>query len=89
MHVGPLQIFDELEFEALGVAEFANGCRNAFPPREFRSTVAPRSGYELVTARFAARHRAHEDGLENAVLPDIVGKLGELGFIELAARIGF
>lgn len=79
VHIGPLQIFDELEF--------ADACRNVFPHREFRGAKSPRTCYELIGSRFTVRQRANENGLKDAVEPNILGQFGKFCFIELASRI--
>jgi len=88
VHVGALQVFDQLQFEALRVGELADAGGNCFAPGELRGAIAPRSGHEFKLVRFTIRQRANENGLEDAVLPDISGEFGEFGFIELPAWIG-
>jgi hypothetical protein len=39
VHVGALQVFDELQFKALHVGEFADGGRNGFPSGKFRGAI--------------------------------------------------
>jgi len=87
VHVGALQVLDELQFEALRVTEFANRCRNGFALRELRGAVAPRSGNEFILARLGTRQGANKDGLQNPVPPDVVGEFGEFPFVKLAARV--
>ncbi len=55
VHVGALQVFDQLQFEALRVGELADAGGNGFTPGELRGAVAPRSGHEFKPVRFAAR----------------------------------
>ena len=78
VHVGALQVFDELQFEAFRVGEFANACGNGFPLGEFRSAVSPRSGHEFKGTRLAVRQRTDENGLQDAMLPDVVRKFRQL-----------
>ena len=69
MDIGALQVFDELQFEAFGVGEFADARGNSLPFGELRSAEAPRSGDEFKETVLATR--ADEDGLQDTVLADI------------------
>src|ERR1700675_4220795 len=89
MHVGALQILDELEFEAFRVGEFANACRNPFSSRDWRSGVAPRSRHEFKEAVRTARQRTDENGLEDAVLADVAGEFRQLRFVKGSSWICF
>jgi hypothetical protein len=41
VYVGALQILDELQFQTLGIGEFADGRRDGTLPRELRSAESP------------------------------------------------
>jgi hypothetical protein len=73
VHVGALQVFNQLQFEALRVGELADAGGNCFPSGELRGAIAPRSGHEFKLTGLAVRQRTNENGLQNAVLPDIAG----------------
>ena len=82
VHVGALQILDELQFEAFRVGEFADACRNGFPFRDSGSAVTPRSGHEFEETVLAIRQWTDENGLQDAVLADVVGKFRQLRFVK-------
>jgi hypothetical protein len=76
VHVGTLQVFDELQFEAFRVRQFADARRNGFPFRKFRSTEAPRSRDQFVGFWFAVRHRTMNRVLRLVFTIALVGAVG-------------
>jgi hypothetical protein len=64
----------------LRVGELADAGGNCLAPGELRGAIAPRPRHEFKLARFAVRQRANENGLENAVLPDIAGVMLQPAF---------
>jgi len=88
VHVGALQVFDKLQFEAFRVGEFADAGRNSFPPSEFRSAVAPRSGHEFVKSILTVRRGTDEDRLQDAMLANVGCKFRQLGLVKRASWIG-
>ena len=89
MHIGALQVLDELQFEAFRVSEFADARRNSFPSRDLGGAVTPRSSHEFEETVFAIRQWTDENGLQDAVLSDVAGKFGQLRFVKRASWIGF
>ena len=87
MHVGALQVFDELEFEALRIGEFADARGNRFHLGEFRSALPPRSCHEFIRVWFSVGRRAHQDRLQYPVQSDVVRQFSESCFIKLASGI--
>jgi len=87
VHVGALQVLDELQFEAFGVGEFADAGRDGFPLRKLRGAESPRTRDKFVAPAFVPYQRTNENGLKDTVEPDIFGQFGELRFFELASRI--
>jgi hypothetical protein len=85
---GGSRFFDELEFKALGVDQFAHADWDGFPVGQFRSAVAPRAGNKFVDSRFGVREWTDEDGLQNAMQLDVGGKFSKVRFIEGTPRVG-
>jgi hypothetical protein len=89
VHVGALQVFDELQFKAFRVGEFSDRGRDGFPLGYPRSSVAPCSGHKFKETVLSVRQWSNENGLQDAMLTDVAGEFRQLRFVKRASWIGF
>ncbi len=74
VEIGALDILDDGEFERLGVGHLAHHHRHVVELGHLGRAPAPlaRDDLELICH---ALHRAHQDGLQNALLADGIGQI--------------
>ncbi len=86
IEVFALHVLDDRELQRVAVVDVDRDDRHLVQACGLRRAPAPLAGDDL-EAVVRALHRTHHDRLDHAVLPDRVGKLGELGFRKRAARV--
>src|SRR5687767_15728705 len=83
VQVRSLKILDKRQRQQRSIVDIANDCRDVFPAKPGRRTEAPLTGDELVPIP----GRADRDRLEKPRRLERRLQLGELRFVELAARL--
>jgi len=81
--IGPLQILDKCELQLIAVGELANDGRDSLEPRKLSRPDAALPGDELITVE----RLRHENGLEDAVLPDARGELFDCLLVNRTSRL--
>ena len=84
VNVLTLAVFDQLPFERLCVVDIDDAGGNGKQLGKVRGAVASRSCNDLEALVIGT----HSEGLNQAVVPDGLGKLVQLGLIEGAAGVG-
>ena len=85
-----MNVFDDRNFERLRIGQFLDEDRHLMQLRLLRRPPAPFTRNNFISVRFALG-RTHDDGLQNALLADRVGEIGQFLFAENMAglkRIG-
>ena len=84
VNINPLAVLDQLPFERLGIVNLDDAGGNGEKLRQLRGAETPRSGDDLEAFVVGP----DGDGLDEAVLPDALGKFVQSGLIEGAAGVG-
>jgi len=69
MHVAPLQVFDDANFDRLSIGEFHDAHRDIFESGQLRRAVAPRPGDDFIGVLV---DRPDKQGREYALRADAV-----------------
>jgi hypothetical protein len=85
MHVAPLQVFNDADFDRLCIGEFHDAHGDVFEFGQLRRAVAPRPGHDLIGV---LADGPHKQGREHSLCADGLGQLVERRFLEAAARVG-
>ena len=78
MHVAALEVFDKLRLQHLRVGHLADFNGNGFFLGHLRGTISLRSEDDLITPVLGT----HQQGSENALRVDAVGKLFQKRLVE-------
>src|SRR2546430_16014558 len=81
--IGMLQLPDTCELQLIGVGGLANDGRDSLEPRKLSRPDAALPGDELITVE----RLRHENGLEDAVLPDARGELFDCLLVNRTSRL--
>ena len=86
VEIGALHILDDGELQGLAVVELMDDDGNFGEMRELRRPPAPLAGHDLIGVGEAG-DRAHDDGLNDALLADGGGEIGQVRLAEIYARV--
>ena len=84
MHVGPMNVFDDLRFERFRVGEDNDADGNFLQARPLRGAITPRSRNDFEVAVHSPREQRRED----AFAADALGQFLQSLLIERLARVG-
>ena len=84
IEVGALDVLDQGDFQRLAIRQFADENRNVMNAGALRGAPAPLARDDFI---FSIGERAHDDGLQQALVADRLGKFVEIRFGEMLARI--
>jgi hypothetical protein len=73
VNVGPLQVLDQLQFEALRIGQLADRARYRLPPSENGGAVAARADDQFERVGSPLGQRANQNRLQDPVDLNVVG----------------
>ena len=85
VEVRPLHVLDNRDLERVLVGKIPDDRRQLVQLSQLRSPPTPLAGDDLITP--ACRIGPHHDRLHHALLPDGLGKLGQILLAEILARV--